>query len=184
MSTPTPETYQAAPPTLPPPPPAISPEMSKAPGLAAFLSVIMPGLGNIYNGLYLRGATLFLIWASLFGLAQNVGRSGDEADMAFLVPCIVFIWAFNVFDAFRQAKLINHGYATDLGLQERPKIGGGGMAMGVALLVIGLYGALRRYFDFDLSWILRHWPIYLMIFGGWMVWQSIKARRDEVAEEV
>ena len=184
MSTPTPETHQAAPPQ-PPPPPAIAAEMTKSPGLAAFLSVILPGLGNIYNGLYMRGGALFLIWASVFGLVQDSAQHGHEADMGFLIPCMIFIWAFNVFDAFRQAKLINHGYATDLGLTERPKlgVGGGGMAIGVALVVIGLYGALRRYLDFDLSWLLQHWPLFLIAFGGWMVWQAIQARREEAVEE-
>ena len=54
----------------PPPPPAPSepedaPQVSrKNPVLAACLSGF-PGIGNLYNGLYMRGMAFFLICASL-----------------------------------------------------------------------------------------------------------------------
>jgi TM2 domain-containing membrane protein YozV len=88
-----------APTPVPVAPPAVS---RKNPFLAALLSAF-PGLGNIYNGLYLRGITFFLLIVSLIGITM---RGHDLFGMA-----IAFFWLFNVIDSYRQATLINYGYA-------------------------------------------------------------------------
>ena len=85
--------------------------LHKTPLLAAVLSVL-PGLGNVYNGIYQRGIVFFGIWVALFALTVS---SNGGADTAVLVPALVFFWFFNIFDAYRQATLINFGYATDNG---------------------------------------------------------------------
>ena len=161
---------------LPPLPPGPGPELpQKAPGLAAFLS-LLPGLGNIYNGLYRRGFTFFLVWAVLLALTINV----DDHERAFFIPCMVFFFFFNIFDAYRQATLINYGYTPklpdDKGILEN--LGSWGLIPGVALVALGLYGLLRRYFDIDLSWVLDQWPFIIIAFGGWMIYQALQQRRD------
>ena len=60
----------AAPTALPIAPPTVS---RKNPFLAALLSAF-PGMGNVYNGLYMRGLTFFLIIVSLIGITTS-GRS-------------------------------------------------------------------------------------------------------------
>ena len=79
-------------PPAPPSPPPAGPAGGtyKKPLLAAFLSV-MPGLGNIYNGLYLRGVLFFVIISSLIALTA---RGHDLLGFA-----IAFFWLFNVVDA-------------------------------------------------------------------------------------
>ena len=49
--------------TLPPP------LVRKNPLYSAFLSIVLPGMGNVYNGLYLRGVVFFLIICALGVLA-------------------------------------------------------------------------------------------------------------------
>ncbi len=161
-------------PPLPPPP--MSLELpKKAPGLAAFLS-LLPGLGNIYNGLYRRGFTFFLIYAGLLALAINV----DDHERAFFIPCTVFFFFFNIFDAYRQATLINYGYAAAPADDKSvfDNLSNWGLIPGVALVVLGLYGLFRRYFDIDLSWVLDQWPYAIIAFGGWMIYQAIQQRQD------
>jgi hypothetical protein len=143
----------------------------KNPGLAALLSAF-PGLGNIYNGLYMRGVTFFLIIVSLIGIASN---NHDLFGLA-----VAFFWLFNVIDAYRQATLINYGYAQDLGLVDlprHPRASQGGIMAGILLTLIGLVAVIDRYFDVRLDWIFDLWPFALIAVGVWMIWASMRDRR-------
>src|SRR5215204_3057496 len=99
-------------PENPPPPAAPAPALPpaaferKRPLFAGVLSGF-PGMGNIYNGLYVRGLIQFLIVAGLMGLV-------DYSENTFFVMTMIFFWAFSVLDSYRQAMLINYGYAQDL----------------------------------------------------------------------
>lgn len=163
------------PPAIPAPPPPLAagqrPFERKHPLLAAVLSGF-PGLGNVYNGLYLRGLIQFLIVAGLMGL---VDRSGNT----FFVMTTIFFWAFSVLDAYRQAVLINYGYAQDLGLldqPQRPKAGQGGLIAGVILTVLGIVATLEQYVDVDLRWLYDLWPLFLVGVGLWLIVASVRER--------
>lgn len=149
-------------------PPAIG---RKNPGLAALLSAF-PGLGNIYNGLYMRGVTFFLLIVSLIGIASN--------NHDLFGAAVAFFWLFSVIDAYRQATLINYGYAQDLGLVDlplRPRASQGGVMAGLLLTLIGLVAVLERYFNVRLDWILDLWPFALVAVGLWLIWASLRDRR-------
>ena len=163
----------AAEPPAPAPATAAAPAPigQKNPGLAALLS-FFPGMGNVYNGLYMRGVTFFLIVLSLIGIAN---RGHDLFGFA-----IAFFWIFNVIDAYRQATLINYGYAQDLGLLDlprHPRTSQGGVAAGAILALIGLVALLERYFYIRLDWLFDLWPFALVLLGGWMIWASLRDRR-------
>ncbi len=148
-----------------------SPLSYKNPTMAAAFSVF-PGLGHIYNGLYVRGLTFIVTFVALIGLASN------GADI--MGVGVGFFWFFNLFDSYRQATLINYGYATDLGVTDRPrssKPGASNLALGSLLFVIGLYGVFDRYFRIDMDWILELWPFGLMALGGWIIWSAFKQRK-------
>lgn len=166
------------------PPTQLSPSQSpassagypqKAPVLAAFLS-ILPGLGNVYNGLYKRAILLFAIFVSFFAIAIE---SGEGTHLGFLVPCIIFVWFFSIFDAYRQATLINYGMRSDVD-EARLDMAGWGLAPGVFLLVLGLYGLLRGYFDIEWDWLIDQWPWAVMVLGAWMIFQHFKERSGAV----
>ena len=147
----------------------------KNPGLAALLS-LFPGMGNVYNGLYLRGMTFFLVIASLLGV---IARSHDRGEEIFGFA-IAFFWLFNVIDAYRQATLINYGYAQDLGLTDlprHPRAGQGGLAAGILLTLIGFIALADRYFYIRLDWIFDLWPFALVAGGLWLIWGAIRDRR-------
>src|SRR5512135_637044 len=89
-----PEITEVKPPvTAQAPPPA---PMTKNPFVAGLLSGF-PGIGNIYNGLYLRGAIFFTAIACL--LALGSGEDGEHSVLGFV---IAFVWIFNILDAYRQ----------------------------------------------------------------------------------
>lgn len=170
--------YAAAPPptstpavhsVLAPPAGSVDPLRRKNPKLAAVLS-LFPGLGNIYNGLYLRGFTFFAIFMGLIGMADH-----EEV----FVVAVLFFALFNIIDAYRQASLINYGYAQDLGIldmPEVPKAGQGGIIAGVVLTLIGLVALLERFFSLDLEFLFDLWPAVLMLIGLWLVVSSVRER--------
>jgi hypothetical protein len=148
-----------------------SAQLPKNPSLAAFLS-LFPGIGNVYNGLYLRGLTFFLIVVSAITITNRHPLFGTV---------IAFFWIFNLIDSYRQAVLINYGYAQDLGLLDRPRhprAGQGGVAAGVILTLIGFLAVLDQYFNVDLEWIFNLWPVALMVIGLWLVVGSLRERRQ------
>jgi len=155
--------------------PAARTPMRKSPFLAAFLS-FFPGMGNIYNGLYLRGVLLFTVVASLLAMGSDEGH--EHSVLGFVVA---FVWVFNVIDAYRQAQLINYGYAQDLGLDDLPKVpkaSQGGLLAGLLLIVLGVVASLQVFFDIDMSWVLRYWPLGLIGFGAWLVWAYFREKRQ------
>jgi hypothetical protein len=130
-------------------------------------------MGHVYNGLYMRGVVFFLIILSLIGIVDR----GGNGLFGF---AIAFFWVFNMIDAYRQASLINYGYAQDLGLVDlprHPRASQGGFAAGILLFFIGLFAILERYFDIRLDWLFDLWPFALVLLGGWMIWASIRDRR-------
>ncbi|MEM8933219.1 MAG: hypothetical protein AAGE94_18670 [Acidobacteriota bacterium] len=145
----------------------------RAPGLAAALSFFLPGFGNIYNGLFQRGLAIFATTFCIFFVAV----SGDDGPiLALLVPSMLFVWLFGIFDSYRQATLINYG-VTQEDLDVLPARDSGGMVAGIAFFLIGLYGLLHEVFGFDLSALFDYWYLILMAFGGWLAFQGWKAKQ-------
>jgi TM2 domain-containing membrane protein YozV len=66
----------------------------KSPGIAAILSLILTGLGQVYNGDFTRGA-LFLI--------------GTFVGMLFFIIPGVIVWIYQIYDAYSTAKKMNAG---------------------------------------------------------------------------
>lgn len=175
----------AAPPAVAPPPAplatAAAPPVQgqvlprRSPMLAAIFS-FLPGFGNVYNGLFSRGLLTFLVFFGFMFIAQD----GDGPEMAILVPAMIFTWLFGVVDAYRNATLINLG-VTEVELRNQmPEIKApdGGLAIGVALFLIGLYGLLTQAMDIDLSVIFDYWYLILMGFGGWMIFHGYQNRKQ------
>ncbi len=163
-----------------PPAPVQNPLQKRTPWLASFFS-LFPGLGNVYNGLYLRGITFFVI---IFGLI-GVGASSSNRSEGPLIFLIMFVWLFNIFDAYRQATLINYGYTADLELPSRQRLPAwspGGLVLGVAVFLIGFYFFLHNRFDFDLSILFDNFDLLLMAFGALLIVRWVTAWKKSQAE--
>jgi hypothetical protein len=162
------EAPEAPAPARQPGPPGVA---VKRPGLAAVLSAF-PGMGHIYNGLYLRGLVFFLIVASLLAI---VVRGHGLVSFA-----LAFFWLFNILDAYRQAALINYGYAQDLGLLDLPQspvAGQVGVVAGVLLVLIGLFALADRYLAINLDWLIDLWPLGLIAAGAWLIFGALRDRK-------
>jgi len=80
----------------------VSPQQLKNPGLAAVLSFLWTGLGQIYNGQIGKGIA-FLIIGIINGLLMFV-------IIGFITAPIW--WIFNIYDAYSTANKINTGEIT------------------------------------------------------------------------
>jgi hypothetical protein len=153
------------------PPSAVPPLGSnRSPWIAAMLAGV-PGLGSVYNGSYARGAAFFL---AVLGTMRLAGR-GDE----LLGFAVLFLWLFNVVDAYREARLIRAGVAQDLGtLRQRPSTSAAeGLGLGALLFLLGAV-SLLDVLGYDIDWIFDLWPVGLMLAGAWFIGSAVHRMRS------
>jgi hypothetical protein len=171
--------YPAAPPVAPQPQ-AMVPERRqlfdprrKSPFLAALFSVV-PGLGNIYIGHYMRGFTIAGTMALIVFLAS---QSRDPIAPIFGMAAF-FVWLFNIIDAGRMAALYNHAMSGRdvMELPEDfkfPKMGGS-MVGGALLLLVGVVAISNTMFGISLDWIETWWPVLPIALGAYLFYRGIQ----------
>jgi len=154
-------------PALPPGQPYYRPP--KSPGLAVLLSILLPGVGQIYNGQVAKAFVFLFGWVgSIYGAAQI-----DPMPFAFLIP---FVYLYNLIDAWRGATLINlraaGGEMPDQDDSESP-------AWGATLIGLGLVLLLNNLGWVRLSALRDYWPALLIVIGGLFVYRSLSQRKEK-----
>jgi TM2 domain-containing membrane protein YozV len=168
--------------------PSVAP-VQTSPGLAFFLGLI-PGVGSIYNGQYLKG----LVHAVIFGLLVSLSSSADNtAGQPFLVMMTMAFYFYMPFEAFHTAKKRQMGLPIDewsslisqRRLSSRVPIGP------IVLILIGVLFLLDSLHLFDLRQVGRFWPVILIVIGAGMLYSRVTGpavpepqtpRNPEVAE--
>lgn len=93
--------------------------------LAALLSFVFPGLGQLYNGRWLRGifmaiffwVVVVLMAATYMGLIWVVQTWGLLCGWAvFLLPVLMWLWS--IYDAYKISKNINEKLAGQRTVQQ------------------------------------------------------------------
>lgn len=145
----------------------------KSPFTAALLSVI-PGLGNIYIGYYVRG---FVTVATIMMLGVMAGLTANEIGPVFGMAAF-FVWLFNIIDAGRMAALYNHAMAgrDSIELPEDFKLPtmGGSIVGGAVLLLFGAIAMSNTVFGIRLDWLETWWPIFPLALGGYLFVRGVK----------
>ena len=87
---------------------------------------------------------------------------------------IAFIWLFNVIDAYREARLIRAGLASDLAAGRKRAVTSPieGVGLGALLFAVGLLSTLE-VLGYDVDWVFDLWPVILMVAGAWFVVAAI-----------
>ncbi len=156
---------------------------AKSPALACFLS-IMPGLGQVYTGYYVRGFTYIIVIAGIITLIAN--SSGRFVLTPFLALFMAFFWLHNIIDAGRRAAFFNERLAGGSAIEEfppemkMPGIGGSIFA-GVGLIVIGMIALSYTKFDISLAWIEDWWGLAPILVGIYLVGLAVRDRMKEEA---
>ena len=162
----------------PPPPPAApyrtqgyGDPLAKSPGLALFLSILVPGLGHIYVGAYERALMIMGgIGVSIWAIVHSEGQLWP---LAF---AIAFAYFFSIFDAYREAQIAN------LAGQELPKPqrqGEGRLMFGIFLTVVAGLVLADNLDLFDIRWFYEWWPALVLLIGlyfiGSWIWEKMNA---------
>ena len=156
------------PPALPPvyAPPPILP---KSPLVAVVLSLMFPGLGQIYNGQINKAFAFFGGFvASLFG-----GINIDPMPFALFIP---FVLLYSYVDAWKSATAINNRF---LGGKPEPEDESlNSPAWGGLLVAGGLLLLLHNLGWLDIEWFKRYWPVLLIVAGLVFIRRSLEARKS------
>ena len=153
-------------PTLPPPGVAPPPRPPKSPGLALVLSLVFPGVGQLYNGQVAKA----FAFVGAFAACMYVMVDGEPMPFVFFLPFIIF---YGLIDAYRSASLINARAASGGVVEaEDPEVES--PAWGASLLGVGFLLLLNNLGILRLASLQRFWPVVLMIAGGIFLYRSIK----------
>ena len=155
-----PPTTVVAPAVVPP-----IPRPLKSPGAAMLLSLLMPGLGQFYNGHLSKAIFFFFAFTGTIYLVVE----SNPLPFAFFLP---FIFFSNMIDAYRSATLIN-ARGTAQAVEEDDVESPG---WGIGLAVVGLLLFLNNMGWLRLSALVPYWPILLIAAGVVLLRRSMQRK--------
>ena len=141
------------------------PRPLKAPWVALLLSLLMPGLGQIYNGQFAKAIFFFFAFSGSIYLVTE----GHPLPFAVFLPFIIFS---NMIDAFRSATIINTR-GTPSALEEDDIESPG---WGIGLAVIGLLILLNNLGWLRLGALVPYWPLLLIVAGIVLLRRSLQRK--------
>jgi hypothetical protein len=131
----------------------------------AALCAVIPGIGAVYNGDYMKAITYFAIFAALVVM-------GDDVHGVFGFGAAVFL-IFTMFEAYRtaeantRARLDGRGGLPKSQEKEQAVVG-----WGIFLILLGFMLLLRNYLPYE--WLMRLWPVAFILLGGYLVYGAVK----------
>lgn len=150
--------------------------------LSGVLSFLLPGLGQVYNGLVARGIAQFVIFVALIRIG---GLAGGLLPLLVLGTIAFYFW--QVVDAVSTARDFNRlGRVPDpeearaMGRGPIPGADGGSRGLGITLVVVGTLLLLQNFhLGHAIAHLLRNvWPFALVGVGVWLLRRH---RKDEAA---
>ncbi len=173
-----------APAAQPVPEPTPAPQVSSiSPGLAFVLGLI-PGVGAIYNGQYVKG----LIHVIVLGVLISILSSGSAGEFEPLFGLLTALWFFYMaFEAYHTANRRLRGQPVDefssLIPLRSPR--SGSTAAAVTLIVLGaLFLVMNARPDWT-RFIFKLWPAALIIIGVYLLlarWRERNPSRTTAQE--
>jgi hypothetical protein len=157
-------------PTLPPMPaaaprPMPAVPMVKAPWVALVLSLLMPGLGQVYNAQFAKAFAFFMAFCGSIILIIE----GHPVPFAVFLPFIIFS---NMIDAYRSAALINLRGTTPALEEDEAE----SPAWGISIAVMGVLLLLNNMGWLRLSAVVPYWPLLLIVAGLVLLRRSIQRK--------
>lgn len=142
---------------------------ASSPGLAFVLGLI-PGVGAIYNGQYVKG----LIHVIIFGMLISIVNSGGLGDFGPLFGLLATVWYFYMpFEAFHTARKRQRGEPVDEFSSLVALRSGRGTGGPVVIIVVGVIFLLNTLGILRIGQILKYWPVCLIALGGYMLYNRL-----------
>jgi len=138
---------------------------------AAFALGLIPGVGAIFNGEFIKAGVHILIFGFLISLSDMGGPF--EAVFALMVAGFYFYMPFEAYYTAKKRKLRSEGIDLETPIdrfqQQVGEIRNRGLWGGVALVMLGMIFLADSFGLFELSEVMRFWPILLIGIGIWLV---------------
>jgi TM2 domain-containing membrane protein YozV len=136
---------------------------------AAFALGLIPGVGAIYNGEFVKAAIHILIFGTLVSLSDAT----DAALFGLLCAGFYFYMPFEAYYTAKKRKLGAEGIMLETPIdrlqQQFGNVKDRELWGGIALVVIGGLYLLGNLDVFDMHRIARLWPIALVVVGLWLL---------------
>ena len=162
--------------------PAAAVPVNNSPGLAFFLGLI-PGVGAIYNGQYLKG----LVHAIIFGLLISLTNSADHTAGQPLLGMICFaFYCYMPFEAYHTAKRRQAGVPVEewSSLLAQHRYTSRAPLGPILLIVLGVLFLLDTLRVIEFRELARFWPILLILVGAFMLYNRVTAPTQNVPPPV
>ncbi len=152
------------------PPPAAG-DVGASPGLA-FLLGLIPGVGAIYNGQYVKGLVHVVILGVLISIIGSDAASGLEPLFGMLTGVWVFYMAFEAYHTARKRQLGERvdEFSSIVPLHGRPSTFPVGP---VILIAAGLLFLLNTMDVLHFHQLIRYWPVALIVLGAYMLYERV-----------
>ena len=136
---------------------------------AAFALGLIPGVGAIYNGEFVKAAVHILIFGTLVSLADAT----DAAIFNLATAAFYFYMPFEAYYTAKKRKLGAEGIMLETPIDRLQQQFGSmrdrELYGGIALVVIGGLYLLGNLHVFDLHRIALLWPAALVVIGVWLL---------------
>ena len=166
---PPPRAQEWSPYSAPAPPPLV-PEGAPSPGLAFILGLI-PGVGAIYNGQYVKGLVHVVVFGMIISILSSGAAPGFEPLFGFMIPAWIL---YQAFEAYHTAKRRLYGYSVDEFSGLVPSGRKHGFPAGpVLLMAIGVLFLLNTMDLLRISQIARYWPLLLIALGAYLLYERL-----------
>jgi TM2 domain-containing membrane protein YozV len=136
---------------------------------AAFALGLIPGVGAIYNGEFVKAAVHILI----FGILVSLSDATDTALFGLASAAFYFYMPFEAYYTAKKRMLGAQGVMLETPIdrlqQQLGTVKDRELWGGVALIVIGGLYLLGNLDFFDLHRIARLWPVGLVVIGVWLL---------------
>jgi hypothetical protein len=153
------------------------PDTGTSPPLA-FLLGLIPGVGAIYNGQYVKGLTHVVIFGILVSIVHSDEAAGLEPLFGMMIPAWIFYMAF---EAYHTAKRRRLGQPVEEFSSLVPLSGGhrskSTFPVGPAVLIaIGVLFLLNNLDVLRIRYLFRYWPIALIALGAYRLYERLASR--------
>ena len=147
-----------------------------SPGTAFWLGLI-PGVGAIYNGDYFKAFVNVMIFGFLISLGNKEGIEGFDTLIHLMTAAFFFYMPLEAYHTARRRWLEARGIAVKPAKSETRQ----GFWAGIALTVIGILLFGDRLAPGFLGVALKFWPLVLIGFGGYKIWEHFQRKESSEA---
>lgn len=139
---------------------------------AAFALGLIPGVGAIYNGEFVKAAVHLLIFGTLISINEAIHGPGEPLFSMMAVGFYIYM-PFEAYYTAKKRKLRLEGIELETPVdrlqQQFGNVKDRELWGGIALIVIGGLFLLGNLNIFDIERVARLWPAVLVVIGLWLL---------------